>query len=65
MNTKRNSEESVDRREDMDQSRVDQKRYKSDQRRQSNDPWTTPGTAEGDRETVEADIKDKERKGMI
>jgi len=29
------------------------------------DPWTTPGSAEGDLETIEADIKEKERKGML
>jgi hypothetical protein len=31
-----------------------------DEPSQSGDPGRTPGTAEGDRETVEADLRDKE-----
>ncbi|HEY0004645.1 MAG TPA: hypothetical protein VGB17_07510 [Pyrinomonadaceae bacterium] len=29
------------------------------------DPGSTPGTAEGERETVEQDIEDKEKKGEL
>ena len=31
---------------------------------QSGDPGRTPGSAEGDRETVEESLRDKERKGQ-
>ena len=30
---------------------------------QTNDPGRTPGAAEGDRETVEEDLRDKENEG--
>lgn len=29
------------------------------------DPGSTPGAAEGDRETVEADLKEKQQKGFF
>ncbi|MGA9998134.1 MAG: hypothetical protein WBP93_22160 [Pyrinomonadaceae bacterium] len=32
----------------------------SDKEEQTGDPGRTPGTAEGDRETVEEDLKEKE-----
>lgn len=35
-------------------------RASEDDAGQSGDPGRTPGTAEGDRETVEADLRDKE-----
>jgi hypothetical protein len=36
-----------------------------DKKNQTGDPGRTPGAAEGDRETVEADIRDKEREGKL
>ncbi|HEX8710183.1 MAG TPA: hypothetical protein VF723_18210 [Pyrinomonadaceae bacterium] len=32
---------------------------------QTGDPGRTPGSAEGDEETVDQDIKDKEEKGQL
>jgi hypothetical protein len=32
---------------------------------QTGDPGRTPGTAEGDRQTVEEDIRNKEREGKV
>ena len=32
---------------------------------QTGDPGRTPGTAEGDRQTVEEDIRDKEKAGKV
>ena len=32
---------------------------------QTGDPGQTPGTAEGDRQTIEEDIRNKEREGKV
>ena len=34
-------------------------------KKQTGDPGRTPGTAEGDRQTVEEDLRDKEKEGKI
>ena len=36
-----------------------------DNKKQTGDPGRTPGTAEGDRQTVEEDLRDKEREGKV
>ena len=37
----------------------------SNELNKAGDPGSTPDTAEGDRETIEADIKEKEREGFF
>ena len=36
-----------------------------DNKNQTGDPGRTPGTAEGDRETVEEDLRNKEKEGKV
>ena len=37
----------------------------AESKKQTGDPGRTPGTAEGDRQVVEEDIRDKEREGKL
>jgi len=50
----------ADQKKSNSQINTDERSSSSDQgQRQSGDPGRTPGTAEGDRRTVEADLRDQ------
>lgn len=46
---------------EQDKSKTDD----SNELNKAGDPGSTPGTAEGDRETVEADLQEKKREGFF
>ncbi|HSK72632.1 MAG TPA: hypothetical protein VK892_13095 [Pyrinomonadaceae bacterium] len=47
------------------QERENSQSNESNELNKAGDPGSTPDTAEGDRETVEADLKEKEREGFF
>lgn len=47
------------------QERENSQSNENNELNKAGDPGSTPDTAEGDRETVEADLKEKEREGFF
>ena len=43
----------------------DERSASTESKEQTGDPGRTPGTAEGDRQTIEEDLRNKEREGKV